>query len=126
MARKEANPFYTEHYVPPPEPAPQAEPQPKPPPSPEPTTETIELTYRGFFETPKGNRNAYVLVGDELKTVVVGSTLIGAWEVRTIEAQKMILTSPAPDDREMDDRQARDSLEIPFNQTKTIEIPKSS
>ena len=121
VAQKEANPFYTEHYVPPPEPAPQAEPQPKPPPEPEPKTKTVELIYRGFFETQNGNRKAYVLVNESLNRAVIGSNLIGAWEVRTIDAQKMVLTAPAND--ETTDRQ---SLEIPFNRKKTIEIPKSS
>lgn len=121
VAQKEANPFYTEHYVPPPEPAPQAEPQPTPPPEPEPKTETVELTYRGFFETQTGTRKAYVLVGEALKTVVVGSNLIGAWQVKAIETKRMVLTSPGKDNDTN-----RQSLEIPFNRKQSIEIPKSS
>lgn len=103
-------PFYTKHFVPPPNPKPKPKPKPKPPPPP--TTWKLELTYQGYYLSEGGPRYALLRMADKLVRVPVGGTVASNLFVLDATLKTLTLTNTAAQTNVLD-----------LNVKKTIEVP---
>jgi hypothetical protein len=71
------HPFFTTYFQPAPQP-------PK-------TTRRVEVSYQGFFQTPEGERHAYVLADTNLIVVPTGGRILGNLSVTTIDRPSVTL-----------------------------------
>lgn len=97
------NPFFTLAI--------QAAPPPAPPPPP-PKTRTVELTYRGFFETSASSRRAVVQVADKQVLGGLGDVVVADFRAAEIELRHLTLTNPAGR-----------AVRCPFAKVQPLEIP---
>lgn len=116
-ATGKANPFFTEHYLPP-EPKPEPEPEEEeedeePEPPPEPETREVRLTYVGYLRSSEGELQAYVRVDDQWTRGPLGAILAENWRLESLEAQSIRLLN----------LQTEEAVEVGFAETKTVEIP---
>lgn len=98
------NPFFTLAIQPQP---PQA------PPPPPPKTRVVAITYRGFFETSAGIRQAVVQVADRQVLGAQGDKVVADYVIAEIGLQRLTLTNAAGSSQPFEFTKQR-SLEIPL------------
>ena len=101
-AQNISNPFY-------PNPTP---PPPPPPPPPPVTTRKVELLYQGYYVTSRGEKKAYLLVGDQLLVGTPGAKVTGPLVIVDIGARALRLKDAAGKETVLD-----------FNVKKSVELP---
>jgi hypothetical protein len=94
------NPFHTEFYRPAPAVAP-------------PKTLTIEIAYRGSYESAEGDGLAFIGIAGTSKTLGPGAQVIEGWFIGNIGLQSLVLTNTTGM-----------SNVVKFRGTTKIEIPK--
>jgi len=92
------NPFFTRHFIPP-----QAAP---------PTTQTIELTYQGFYQTGDGTKHAIFKLGEAFVAAPVGAKVANSLFLAEATMQALTLTN-----------QAAQTNIVPLNVKKAIVVP---
>jgi hypothetical protein len=101
-ANGNSSPFFTTYFQPPP----------PPPPLTPPTTRKVDLVYQGFFETPVGDRHAFVKVGEALVVGPAGTRVVSDLAVKEMDLRALTMTN-----------QSAQASVLEFNQRKTIEVP---
>lgn len=75
------------------------------------TTRKVTLTYNGFFETGTGEKRAYVQVGDSLKVLPPGASVVSDLIISNIQRGELTLT-----------RAATQAVVISFRASKEVEV----
>ena len=98
----ENNPFYTDHFKPPPKPAPP----------PKPTMKQVEILYQGWFESSKHVVEAFVTLDGKKASAQAGQPLGKDFTLLEIHSDYLKLKSN--DDQEH---------QVPFKKTTQLKVP---